>query len=446
MGNHKVNKHAVIIGGSIAGLTTARVLSEYFDQITIVERDHMSEHKEFRSGVPQNKQPHAILKRGLVELENLFPGFSSEFERNGAVSINFGKNVDWFAFGRWRPRYEPGLESLSSSRPLLESTIRQRMQGNPKLCFMNETEVTGLQTDKTNSKVIGIKTRSRAARQIEDVIEADLIIDASGRASHGAEWLQAMGYPGVEITTINSFPGYASAVFDRPQGLDCTTMYIQPVPPDIKRGAIFLPLEGNQIHVCLIGMGKDYPPTDEEGFMNFLASLPEKRLYEMLKGTQPVTPITGYRRAENILHRYDKLGRWPENFMIIGDALCGFNPVYGQGMTVAVLEALKLQEMLASAHGDLSGLAPRTQKELAKVVSFAWDLATGEDMRWLPITEGCPKKLSRGTTAKLGFMKKVMVASTKDPKVAGAFYRVMNMVASPGTFFRPDMMARILAN
>ncbi len=441
-------QHAVIIGGSIAGLAAARVLSDYFDRITIIERDHPSEDDDFRSGVPQNRQPHALLKRGLVELEGLFPGFSADWAAAGAVLVDFGKDVDWFSFGRWRPRYEPGLQSYSSSRPLLEGTVRRRLVNNAKICFVYETEVIGLAATPKGERATGVIIRSRDGHQVEDILEADLIVDASGRASHTSEWLVSLGYARPKTTVINSFPGYASRIYERPQGMEASMMYIQPTPPDHKRGAILLPLEGNRIHACLIGMAKDYPPTDDAGFLSFLQTLPEKRMYDVLKDAKPLSPVVGYRRAENVLHHYGQQECWPENFVALGDAVCGFNPVYGQGMTVAVLGALKLQERLRlqrQTSDGLDGLAAGFQKELGKVVDFAWQLATGEDMRWLPITEGCSTP-NFATSMRLNFMKKVMVASTKEPLVAEAFYRVMNMIASPAAFLRPNVMAKILAN
>jgi 2-polyprenyl-6-methoxyphenol hydroxylase-like FAD-dependent oxidoreductase len=442
-------QHAVVIGAGIAGLTTARVLSDHFEHVTIVERDHTPGLDEFRSGVPQNKQPHALMKRGLLELEQLFPGFSKEWEANGAVPVDFGHDVEWNAFGRWRPHYEPGLVSLSGSRPLLEGTVRSRLAGNAKISFMDETEVIGLTANQDCTQATGIRVRSRGGQKHEEVIEADLVVDASGRSAHTAEWLQNLGYTKPKTTIINAFPGYASRMYERPKNMDSKFIYIQPTPPVSKRGAIVLPVEGNRVHLCLIGMAKDYPPTDEAGLMNFLSTLPEKRIYDVIKDAKPVSPIVGYRHAENVLHHYDLETRWPDNFVALGDSVYAFNPVYGQGMTVAVMAAAKLGEGLQTRHlsgENLRGIAALFQQELGKLIVFPWQLATGEDMRWLPITEGCPSKLDMPTTLRLGFMKKVMVASTKHPQVAEAFYRVLNMVAGPDAFMRPGILARVLAS
>lgn len=445
--NSSTPRQAIVIGGSVAGLATAEVLSRHFDHVTILERDHYSGNDEFRKGIPQNNQPHALMKRGSMALETLFPGFTKEWIDAGAVSTDFGRDVDWFSFGKWRPHYETSLVSYGSSRPLLENVILRRIQANKKICIQQSSEVTKLICNATGDTVTGVRTRSRDGKQIEEIHEAALIIDTSGRSSHTQDWLQQLGYPCPDRSVVNANPGYASRIYERPAGFTGTMIYIQPTPPDQKRGAILLPLEGNRVHVALIGMCKDYPPTDEVGFTDFLKGLSETRMYDLLKDAKPLSPISGYRQAQNIRYHYERLTRWPENFVVSGDAVLAFNPVYGQGMTVAVLSALKLDECLQAhlAHDtNLTGFAKNFLKEQGTVQAFSWQLATGEDMRWASEIEGFPAKPGMMEAFRLGFLRKVMIASTTDAVVAEALYRVMNMVATPSVFFRPTIMARIV--
>jgi len=440
-------KQAIVIGGSIAGLTAAEVLSRKFEHVTVIERDQYPEGTEFRKGIPQMRQPHMLLKRGLLGLESLFPGFTEDWADAGAVSANMGQDCDWFVFGQWRPRYDPPLVSYGSTRPVLENTIRMRVKTNSKISFLEAMDVVGLLATNNNGAISGVRVRSRDGRGTEDVIEAELVVDASGRESHTAEWLESLGYPCPERTVVNAFPGYSSRIYEWPEDMTSKLVYIQPDAPHLKRGAIILPLEGKRVHVALIGMAKDYPPTDEEGFINFLAGLPEKRAYDLLVKAKPLSPISGYRRADNVWHHYEKLPRWPENFAVVGDAAMAFNPVYGQGMTLAIMSALTLGESLEkhlASNDTLTGFVNIYRKAVAKVQSFAWQLAAGEDMRWSPATEGCSATPGLIEGFRLNFLKKVMVASTKDPAVTEALYRVMNMVASPSVFFRPAMMTRIM--
>lgn len=443
----KTTSHAIVIGGSIAGLASAQALSRYFETVTILERDRFSEETEFRKGIPQNRQPHALLKRGLLGLEDLFPNFTQKWVDAGAVPIDFGHEVEWWAYGGWRPQYSPGLLSYGSSRPLLEGVIRKEVMANPRVRIVEAEEVIGLVPSTDGSQVNGVRVRSRDRRSEEEIIPADLVVDASGRESHTQDWLEELGYPCPDRTVVNAFPGYSSRIYERPATMTSNAVYIQPTPPVQTRGAIILPLEGNRIHIALVGMSKDYPPTDEQGFLEFLQNLPDKRIYEIIKSAKPLSPIIGYRRAENVWYHYEKLSVWPDNFVALGDSVLAFNPVYGQGMTVAVMSALHLDKVL-KAHlakqPNLKGFAQTFQKGLGEVQAFAWQLATGEDRRWGQTAEEGAGKLSTSDKMRLGFLQKVMVASTKDPVITEALYRVMNMVASPATFFRPDMLVRVL--
>jgi len=441
------SQQAIVIGGSMAGMASAEVLSRHFERVLIIERDTYAEDTEYRKGIPQNRQPHALLQRGLMGLEELFSGITQDWIDAGAVSIDFGHEVEWLTFGKWRPHYEPGLISYSSSRPALENVVRRRIQANSKICIQQSCEVIDLISSPDHGTVTGVRVRSRDGKHTETVHEAALVIDTSGRESHTQNWINQIGYDCPERTVVNSFPGYSSRVYERPASFTGQMIYIQPTPGVEKRGAIMLPIEGNRLHVALIGMSKDYPPTDEVGFIRFLEELPEKAIYNVLKDAKPLSPISGYRRAENIRYHYERLTRWPENFVVLGDAVLAFNPVYGQGMTVAVLSALKLGECLQthrSHNTSLTGFSKMFLKALVEVQAFSWQLATGEDMRWSPETEGCSPTPGMIESFRLGFLKKVMIASTKDPVITEALYRVMNMVATPAVFFRPDMMLRIL--
>lgn len=434
--------HAVVIGGSIAGLTAARVLSDHFAHVTILERDPKPDTLAFRSGVPQARHLHVLLRRGLLGFEQFFPGFEQEMTGAGAVTVDFGRNVEWYAFGRWRPHYEPGLTTLGTSRPLIESTLRRRLESDPKITLVDHTEVLGMAATSDHSGVVGIHVRSRDAGAAERMIDADLVVDASGRDSHAADWLEPLGYARPNILRVSAFTGYASRLYERPPGVDFSVMYIQPTPPNSPRGAAAIAIDGGRLHLALLGMAKAYPPTDEDAFMQFLASLPDQRLYQVIKRAKPISPIAGYRRAENVWHQVHAASRWPDNFIMLGDSVAAFNPVYGQGMTVAVRSAQTLADVL-NERADLAGFAQRFQAAHGKMIQSRWDTSVGEDSRWLPVTEGVPRP-DLPTTLRLGLMKKIMIASTKDPKIAEVFYRVLNMVASPGEFFKPGMLARIL--
>ncbi|MCI0395788.1 MAG: FAD-dependent monooxygenase [Chloroflexi bacterium] len=444
--------HAVVIGGSMAGLTAARVLLNHFERVTIIERDRLPAGPEFRKGVPQARHPHVLLLRGQQILEELFPGLRDELLDQDAVPINFGNEMHFQMMGKWLPHYQTEMEATACSRPLLEGAIRQRLAAYPQLSFCQESEVTGLVADMGGSwagkRVTGVQIRSRSDGSTQE-IAADLVIDASGRHSNAPAWLTALGYTPPQETTVNAFAGYATRIYECPADFaeSWKILYVMPAAPENTRGGIILPLEGNRWHVCLVGMSGDYPPTDEESFLAFARSLPSDRIYEAIKDARPLTDPYGFRQAENRLRHYDELPRYLDGFLVFGDAVYALNPVYAQGMTVAAISTTTLDECLSQQRernqdGDLSGLAAQFQKELGKVIMPPWQLATGEDMRW-PATEG-KKELGTGERLIQGYMGRVMRAMPHNVKVTDAFYHVQHMIAPPTLLMRPDILLQVV--
>ena len=442
-------EHAVVIGGSIAGLIAARVLSEHFERVTVIERDPVPTNGEFRKGVPQARHPHALLLRGQMILEQLFPGLIADLRAAGAVAFNMGLDMPINMFGRWLPQYESELIGTSCSRPMLEGAIRSRLAMYPNVTFQHEAEASELCIDPVCGCVTGLVMRHRnGGGNTPELLTANLVVDASGRDSKAPEWLSALGYPAPQELTVNAFPGYATRIYERPADFDgdWKGMMIQPMPPANKRGGVILPMEGKRWHVTMIGMGGDYPPTDEQGFIEFARSLSSPMLYDAIKHARPLTSISGYRRAENRLRRYDQLSQFLDGFLVFGDAVYAFNPIYGQGMTVAALGGMALdaclheQRKLYSAD-DLNGLAMRFQKDLGKVIAFPWQMATHEDMRW-PTTEGV-QQLDAATRMIQRYMNQVMQAVTRNADVTKAFHHVMHMVEPPTKLMSPRVMFRV---
>lgn len=442
-------QHAIVIGGSIAGLSAARILTEFFEQVTIIERDLYPEGVEPRKGTPQSRQPHAILKRGQLNFEELFPGFTDELMAHGAINFNMGNEVRWHMMGQWRPQYKSEMECLGCSRPLIETTIRRRMFAHPQVRFIQEAEVIGLETSADNKQVAGVRVRLRGENNRETSFQADLVVDTSGRSSNAPEWLTALGYAAPEETIIDGKAGYATRIFKRPtshveSGL--RTLYLQPLAPNHKRGAIMLPIEGGELcYLTLIGFGGDYPPTDEAGFLEYARSLPTPEIYDFINESEPVTPIIGYRNLNNRLRHYDKLETYLEGFLALGDSAFAFNPVYGQGMSIASVTAIELRACLTehlAQRSDLIGLAENFQKRLPALLAIPWQMSTGEDLNWFPAENPAP--LDPEVRMMGQYMEKVMIATMSNPNVTDAFYKVMNLMESPNIFFRPDIVLQVM--
>ena len=383
--------HAVVIGGSIAGLTAARVLADHFSRVTIVERDHFPDDAAFRNGAPQASHAHMLLPRGLMILEQQFPGLTADLQASGAVAIGSGRDVLVFEDGAWNtPPPAPDRLSLASSRPLLEHMVRRHLSRYPRVQMIEGMEVTGLKTDGQQRRVRGVELRSRGASAQRRELAASLVLDASGRRSQAPQWLQQLDLCPPQEWTIDAFVGYTTRLYRRPPHFaeSWKALHVRLSPPDHTRGGLIVPLEGGRWQVALVGIARDHPPTDEDGFLAFARSLPTPRLYEAIARAEPLTRPYGYRHTANRMRRFDRMPCYLEGFLVGGDAAYTFNPVYALGMTAAVAAApaLELAVQQVAGRENLDGLSAVFQRQLAWAIAPYWRLATRNDWHW-PVTE-----------------------------------------------------------
>lgn len=442
--------HAVVIGGSIAGLTAARVLSDHFRQVTIVERDSPPDPVAFRKGAPQTRHPHALLKRGELILEEMFPGLVAELLAGGAIPANFGNETGFYLSGSWIGAFDSAITFTSCSRPLLESTVYGKLTARPNVRVLHQHEAQGLLLDESRLRVTGIRLLDRSGPTPATVeLSASLVVDAGGRTSKAPAWLKEWGFTPPAETEINAFTGYATRIYRKPDYYTSKwkAVYMMAMAPLTPRGAVILPMEGDRWHVSLIGVGGDYPPQDEAAFLEFLRGLPSPIFYDAVKEAEPLTDIYGYRDASNRMRYYEKLPRYLDGFVVTGDAVYAFNPIYGQGMTTAALSAQELDRCLREQRAMISadhldGLAQRFQKGLAGIVAAPWQLATGQDIRW-PTTVGGSRP-DPVTRLVQGYLDRVLAVAPHDPFVAEAFFHVQSMLRGPESLFHPRVLWRVL--
>jgi 2-polyprenyl-6-methoxyphenol hydroxylase-like FAD-dependent oxidoreductase len=433
---------AIVIGGSIAGLLAARVLSEYFDQVTIIERDSLPADDAYRPGTPQARHLHTMLIRGEQILCRLFPGFEVDLQRAGAIQARWGLDNRFCTTGGWTPHFDSGYRSFILSRARLEVLVRARVSGLPQVRFLTETDVTGLLASPDKRQVTGVSIRSRVS-QAEDQLPAQLVVDASGRNSKASLWLTRLGYPAPEETLIDAHCGYATRWYKRPDHVPMSVLGVQARPAaGLMRGGGLMPVEDQQVVVTLLGGAGDYPPTDEAGFNAYAQSLADPALYEAIQQLTPISPITGYRRLQNRRLHYERLTRQPEHFLVMGDAAAALNPIYGQGMTKAAMEAEVLQSLLRERDvTNLAGLAARFQRKQASVMKGAWMMATGEDMRF-PGVEGSKPWL--GDRIGHAYMDWVAQAMPSSPLVTKHFFEVMTLLRPAVSMMRPATLVRVI--
>jgi 2-polyprenyl-6-methoxyphenol hydroxylase-like FAD-dependent oxidoreductase len=430
--------HAVVIGGGMAGLMSAAALSERFDRVTIVDRDCLPPDARFRDGVPQSRHLHGLLRRGIDVLEALYPGLESELIAAGAVRFTARDALRMSAAG-WARRFDsPPL--MAASRELIEWTVRRRTLAAGRVTVLHEHEVDRLIASADGTAVTGLHLRPRRGAETT-LLAADLVVDASGRSSKAPDWLDALGYGQPKETLIDSFLGYASCIFAIPRHFhaDWKFLMLGDKPPSMPRAGVLAPIEGGRWMVTLGGYGRDYPPTDREGFMEFAASLRSDILYQAIKDAEPLTRISGFRHTMNRRRHFEAMPSWPERFVVVGDAACAFNPIYGQGMSVAAITAAALREEAVRA-AEL-GFARRMQARVAAAGAAAWVIATGADVRY-PTTVGRQPGLVDRLMQR--YLDRVIEVSMQDPIVNNAFLRVVHLLDAPPALFKPGVAWRAL--
>ncbi|MFB9355455.1 NAD(P)/FAD-dependent oxidoreductase [Sneathiella chinensis] len=429
---------AIVIGSGIAGLLAARVLSERFAEVHVLEKDAEPVAPTPRKGVPQGHHVHVLLNRGETILEDLFPGFRKALLDGGSVPATLGRDVNWHVAGRWMPKFDKGMETFFQTRPFLEQVIRTFVSAIPTIHFHYKTAVTGFDYAETGS-VRSVRARTQDEEQ-EVALEADLFVEAAGRGTRLDQELQAAGFTPVPATRVEVDFAYASGLFRLPpsENRDWRAMLIYPKAPEETRAAAIVPVEGDQWLVTAAGYNGDHPPLDAAGFMAFIGTLSQPHIHTVLQDAELLGPIRPFKFKAGVRRHFGGSNRTPGNLLVLGDAICSANPFFGQGIAVAAQEAMVLRD-LVKTHGHSPAAWPdRAQKsfyrDIDRILDISWGLAIGEDLKY-PSTSG---KKPFGFAISRFFKDRVM--SSNDPDVARQFYRVMHFAESPLTLLRPRIL------
>ena len=432
---------AVILGASISGLLAARALAPHFEKILLIERDKLSDKPEYRSGTAQAQHAHILLQRGLTGLEQMFPGFTKKLVDAGGVKTNATR--DWyslFPMGAF-PQFESDMSFLCASRPLIEHVLRKTLLDQYRNVVIREDcSVTGIELSTDAPPEVSFLPDGEKNRHESTV--ADLMIDATGRNSRTPYWLQQQGFAKVRETMVKPYLGYATRLYKNvtmPPGVRATIVMAK--DPDMTRGGVLFPIEKDQYICTLYGFSKDYPPTHEAEFLDFAKSLRSEVIYQGIAHAHPQTPAKAFVKNESVYRHYAKNGIWPRGFLVTGDAVCSFNPIYGQGMTAAILATESLAKKIQLGNPTSPAWAKNTQQKIVNAYRAAWTISINEDLRW-PATEG--SKVGWVLRAMHRFSNLIGTAATHDPRVAYTYIKVLHMSASPAALLTPGMVARIL--
>ncbi|MCX4904389.1 NAD(P)/FAD-dependent oxidoreductase [Streptomyces sp. NBC_00878] len=429
-------RRAVVIGASIAGLCTARVLADRFGHVVVVDRGDLPAGPEFRSVVPQGRHAHGILESGQRALEQLFPGVTAELVAAGGPRLDHLADCRVVQYGHPLREAVSGCHFLTVTRPLLEWSLRRRVLDLPNVTIRPDCAAIGLSGD--THRVTGVRTADG------ELLAADLVADCSGSAGRSDRWLADLGVPRPEVSQVKIGAGYSSRLLKRLPGErvgGAEAAYVLASPPGSPQGGNALPVEGDRWLIGLFALHVGGLPDDDSSFLAFARSLPDPSIAELVARAEPVSGIFLHRFPASRRRHFERLTDVPAGLVTVGDALCTFNPVYGQGMTSAAFQALALEGALDRFGPDGAGTAAAYYTAAAKAVEVPWTLAAGGDFAF-PQTRG-PKP--RGTDLVNHYVRRVAMAAQVSPSVARTLTSVVHLTKPPTHLFHPSTAVRVAA-
>ena len=431
-----VGERAVVVGASMAGLVAGRVLADGFREVTVIDRDSLPPEAVSRRSVPQADHVHVLLEPGRVILEDLFPGYGEDLISSGGLVIDAATDLSYYQQGNFFAESPNPLPMYCASRPLFECIVRRRLADRDDVTIRSECQCTDYDATDSGSRIEGVQITDANGRT--DTLAADVVVDATGRTSRTPDWLERNHYVPPPEEDVQIDLAYSTTLLERPSE-DRRAFLIAPSPP-VTRGGTAIPIENDRWIVTLFGLHGDHPPTDVAGMTEFARQLPTPELYRLLETHQWLSdegdhyPFPSSRRR-----RYEDLNRYPEGLLVTGDAVASFNPIYGQGMSVAALDALQLHHVLAE--DGLSTLAARFFDRVGDVIDTIWRMTVGADFDF-PETEG-PKPPGTGLSNR--YLSEVIKTAHTNGHVSEQFARVLRLEQPPTALLAPTVVLHVAA-
>lgn len=424
---------AVVIGAGIAGLCAARTLADRFERVLVLDRDELGQDAAPRRGVTQSGHGHVLLAAGQRALGALFPGLMDELVEAGGVRFDPGTDLSFYRFGAIWSRTESELRLVTFSRPLLELTVRRRVEALATVELRDRTAVSALLG--TADRITGVRLDDG------EVIDSDLVVDCTGRGGRSNSWLGALGIPAPAVTEVKVGVGYATRLYRRSAGdlPEGSAVFCLPSPPVEKRAGLALPIEGNRWLISLGGWHDSFP-RDAEAFDRHARALPHPAVARLVETCEPLTDLVLCQYPASRRRHFEDLATVPAGYLALGDAICSFNPIYGQGMTCAALEAVALAELLDRHRRTGTALSAEYYSRAGKIVATPWQFAAGGDFCY-PETVG-PRP--RGIRFLNGYARRVQQASMVDPEIRRVFTSVQHLIMDPAALRKPAMMFKVL--
>jgi 2-polyprenyl-6-methoxyphenol hydroxylase-like FAD-dependent oxidoreductase len=439
--NH-IGKKAIVIGAGIGGLAAAGALADYFEDVLVLERDDLPASPAPRPGTPQSRHVHILLSGGARALDELFPNFTQKAVEAGAMTVDYtlDTRTERGEFDPF-PQRKLGIVSCWASRPLIEFTVRELLQQRSNVTFVQGCRVRAIMT--ADGDVIGVRADTAEAK--DATFPADLVIDASGRGALTLELLKSAGYPLPEETCIGMDLSYSTGVFAVPQddARDWKSVVMSPAAPQTSRGALLFPCEGNRWMLTLTGLHSDKPAGDWEGFIEDARSLRTQTIHNAVSGAQRIGDIHRAAMPASVRRHFERLASFPRRLLPVGDAICRFNPTFGQGMTVAALEGTLLRRLLSAHAADadpFTGLASSYFSQVSELLVSPWSTANLDFL--YPETTGSRPPGLRET---IEFGRAIFRLAARDPEVHRLFYEVQHLLRPNSVYRDPHFVERVRA-
>ncbi|EHL72913.1 hypothetical protein HMPREF1014_02700 [Bacillus sp. 7_6_55CFAA_CT2] len=433
---------AIVIGGSMAGKFAAKALSTSFKEVIIIEAGERWDGKSSRKRVPQSNHPHVLLKGGENAIEELFPNITNELIEAGSIINNFTRDLKWHQFGLWKQPFIGEVHMIQQSRPLLEWHIQKRIHQISNITIKYETLVKGLLVDAKLNKVCGVKVKYLETNTQEEV-HADLVVDASGFGSKSIEWLREYEIK-VQEEKVRIDLFYATKMFKLKENeeLDCCNMLMSPSFPDNPYGVLIQTIEDNRYFVTFSGYANKKAPQTDDEFYDFAENLSISNVTDFLNKAEGITDIKTYKIPYQVRRRFDLVNNVPEGLLVIGDAQCRFDPVFGQGVSVAAMEAHQLQLLLQDRKQLDKTFTQQFYKKAATIIETPWDMTTTEISRHPQLK----RELTTKQKFQLWYTKQIYRLSASNSDVYIRLVRVMNLIRSPFHLFHPNVLLSVLLN
>ena len=434
----KHGEHAIVIGASMGGLVAAAALAPSYSRITVIDRDALPADPAHRRGVPQSKHAHGFQPGGLRALDDLLPGVVDELISGGAAPADLSGTSAWFIGGGRLARTQSGVRSIGMTRPYLEHTVRARVAALPNVTIRDHCEVTSLVSQpqaKGGARVVGIELRS-AVDDATIELAADLVVDASGRVSKLPEWLAELGYAAAAEEQVHCKMAYLSARWKLTNDVVGDDGLIVVAPAEVPFFGVVIKQEDGTHIVTVGGLLDGAPEKNEAAYLAFARALPDERIADALTGAERVTDLQPSHFPYSRRRRYDKLRSFPAGLLALGDSIASFNPMYGQGMSVAALQAVALRDALAA--GPLN--TAKYFRQAHRIEDVAWKVSTGGDLRY----DGVEGKRTPDVKIMNGYLDRLTLAARTDPELAVAFLKVAAFINRPESLFKPSIVRRAL--